>query len=129
MTLRRKRFCCSKEHVKPQEMFKTGSATLMEGSVERTDLFVISTVKLDSKFNCCRKMTPAKQESKLLRNMQLDIRTAGTSLVPSAPPPHARTPTANASCTPHAAITLLSRVTDVELSMYTPPPLTKTLLA
>ena len=107
MTLRRKRFCCSKEHVGPQEMFKTGNTTLMEGSVERTDLFVTSKVKCFPDINCCRKMTPAKQESELSRNMQLDMRIADTSLVPSAPPPHARTPTVNASCTPHAAITLL----------------------
>ena len=114
ITLRRKRFCCSKEQFDPQEMFKTGSTTLMEGSVDRTDLFAISTVKLDPVFNCCRKMTPAKQESELSRNTQLDMRTAGTSLVPSAPPPHARTPVANASCTPEAAIAVLSRATDVE---------------
>jgi hypothetical protein len=83
--------------------------------VDRTDLFAISTVKLDPMFNCCRKMTPAKQESELSRNTQLDTRTAGTSLVPSAPPPHARTPAVkDVSCTPDAAITLLSRVTDVE---------------
>ncbi len=114
MTLRRKRFCCSKEQFDPQEMFKTGSATLMEGSVDRTDLFAISTVKCLPKISCCRKMTPAKQESELSRNVQLDMRTAGTSLVPRAPPPHATTTVANASCTPDSAITLLSRVTDVE---------------
>ena len=114
MTLRRKRFCCSEEHVGPQEMFKTGSTTLMEGSVDKTDLFATSTVKVDPVFNCCRKMTPARQESELSRITQLDMRTAGTSLVPRAPPPHAATPTANASCTLHAAITLFSRVTDVE---------------
>ncbi len=114
VTLRRKRFCCSKEQFDPQEMFKTGSKTLVEGSVDRTDLFAISTVKLDPVFNCCRKMTPAKQESELSRNTQLEKRTAVTSLVPNAPPPHARTPAANASCTTDAAITLLSRVTDVE---------------
>ena len=51
MTLRRKRFCCSGEHVGPQEMFKTGSTTLMEGSVDKTDLFAMSTVKLDPVFN------------------------------------------------------------------------------
>ncbi len=115
MTLRRKRFCCSTEQFDPQEMFKTGSATLMDGSVDRTDLFAISMVKLDPMFNFCRKMTPAKQESELSRITQLDMRTASTSVVPSAPPPHARTPAANdASCTPDVAITLLSRVTDVE---------------
>ena len=115
MTLRHKRFCCSKKQSNPQKMFKTGSTPLMEGSVDRTDLFAMSTIKVDPVFNCCRKMTPAKQESELSRNVQLDMRTAGTSLVPRAPPPHARTPAVNdASCTPDAAITLLSRVTDVE---------------
>ena len=112
MTLRRKRFCCSKEQFDPQEMFKTGKTMLIEGLEERNDPLVTFTTMSDSAVSCCNRMAPLKDESELLYTLELDIRTADTLVIPIAPPPHGRTRTENASSTLHAETKLLSKVTD-----------------
>ena len=129
MTLRRKRFCCSKEQFDPQEMFKTGSTALIEGSVERTEPSVMFTTMPDSKLSCCKNITAVELESELLYIVELDIRMAGTSRVASAPPPHANTRSENAASTPEAVMELFSSANDAEFWTKIPPPLTNTLIA
>jgi hypothetical protein len=45
-------------------MFKMGNAMLIDGSVERTDPLIFTTMP-DSKFSCCSKTTPVEEESEL----------------------------------------------------------------
>ena len=129
ITLRCTRCCCSMEQFDPQEMFKTGNNTLIEGSKERCDPLAMFTTMPACAFSCCNKMAPLNEESELLKTLELDIRTADTLVIPIAPPPHGRTRAENASSTLHADTKLLSKVTDSASRTKIPPPPTSTLLA